>query len=186
MHTGMTMPGMDEVRHNWGWVLALGILLFVLGLFAMSAAITTTMLTVLVIGVLLLISGVFEIVNAIRHAHFGGFWMHLFAGILDIVCGALLVAYPAAAALTLTLILAIFFLVGGTMRAVSALMIDLPSGGWAVLSGIVDVVLGIMLLSSWPVSGVWFLGLAVGIELLFRGAWWSAFALSAHKSPAKI
>ena len=177
MPNGMIMPGMDEARHNWGWVLALGILLFVLGLFATSA----TMLTVLVIGVLLLIAGVFELGSAIQHAHYGGFWMHLFTGILDIVCGLLLVIFPGVGALTLTLILAIFFLVGGAMTAVSALMMNLPNSGWAVLSGGVDVLLGIFLLSSWPVSGLWFLGLAVGIGLIFRGAWWSASALTARK-----
>ena len=181
MPTGMIMPGMDEVRRHWGWVLALGILLFILGLAATSAAATTTMLTILMIGVVLLISGLFETVSAFREAHYGGFWMHLFTGILDLVCGALLIAYPGAGALTLTLILAIFFLVGGAMRAISALMIDLPNGGWAVLSGVVDVVLGFFLLTSWPVSGLWFLGLAVGIGLIFRGAWWSAFALAARK-----
>ena len=176
------MPGMDEARHHkWGWVLALGILLFVLGVFATSAAITTTMLTVLVIGVLLLIAGLFELGSAIRHAHYGGFAMHLFSGILDIVCGLLLVIFPGAGALTLTLILAIFFLVGGTMTAISALTTNIPNGGWAVLSGVVDVILGIFLLSSWPFSGLWFLGLAVGIGLIFRGAWWSAAALAARK-----
>ena len=174
------MTGIDEVRHHWGWVLALGVLLFMLGLFA----ITSTILTVLVIGSLLLAAGVMEIINAFRHSHHGGVWMHLFEGILDIVCGVLLVAYPGAAALTLTLILALFFLVGGILRVVSALMINLPSGGWAVLSGFIDVVLGIMLLAAWPASGLWFLGLAVGIGLLFRGAWWSAFALAARKVPA--
>jgi len=177
------MPGMDEARHNWGWVLTLGILLFILGLFATSAAITTTMLTVLVIGVLLLITGVFEIWSAFRNAHFGGFWMHMFTGILDLVCGALLIAFPGAGALTLTLILAIFFLVGGVMTAISALMMNLPSGGWGVLSGIIDVILGIFLLSSWPVSGLWFLGMAVGIGLIFRGAWWTASALAVRKMP---
>jgi len=175
------MPGMDEARHNWGWVLTLGILLFILGLFATSAAITTTMLTVLVIGVLLLLSGVFEVASAFRNARYGGFWMHLFMGILDLVCGSLLIAYPGAGALTMTLILAIFFLVGGAMQFISALMINLPNGGWAVLSGLVDIMLGIFLLSSWPVSGLWFLGLAVGIGLIFRGAWWAAFALAARK-----
>ncbi|MCX6966212.1 MAG: HdeD family acid-resistance protein [Verrucomicrobia bacterium] len=177
---------MDAARHNWGWVLALGILLVLLGAFATSAAITTTMLTVLVIGVLLLIAGVVELGSALRNAHYGGFWMHLFTGILDLVCGALLVRYPAAGALTLTLVLAIFFLVGGGMRAISALMIDLPNGGWAVLSGIVDVILGIFLLTSWPVSGLWFLGLAVGIGLIFRGAWWAAFALAVRKLPTPV
>ena len=183
MSHGIILPGLDAARHNWGWVLALGILLVILGVFATSAAVTTTMLTVLVIGILLLVSGVVEIGSAFRNARYGAFWMHLFAGILDLVCGALLVRYPAAGALTLTLILAIFFLVGGGMRALSALMIDLPNGGWAVLSGIVDVILGILLLSAWPVSGLWFLGLAVGIGLIFRGAWWSAFALAVRKEP---
>lgn len=179
----MIMPGMEEVRRHWGWVLALGVLLFLLGLFATSAAVTTTLLTVLVIGALLLIAGIFELGSAFRNAHYGGFWMHLFTGILDLVCGALLMAYPGVGALTLTLILSIFFLVGGAMRAISALMIDLPNGGWAVLSGGVDVILGIMLLAAWPASGLWFLGLAVGIGLIFRGAWWSAFALAARKAP---
>lgn len=177
------MPGMDEARHHWGWVLTLGILLFILGLFATSAAITTTMLTVLVIGILLLIAGVFEIGNAFRTAHYGGFWMHLFTGILDLVCGILLMAFPAAGAVTLTLILAIFFLVGGVMTVVSALMMHIPNGGWAVLSGIIDVMLGIFLLAHWPVSGFWFLGLAVGIGLIFRGIWWSASALAVRKTP---
>ena len=179
----MILPGLDTARHNWGWVLALGILLVLLGVFATSAAVTTTMLTVLIIGILLLVSGVVEIGSAFRNLRYGGFWMHLFAGILDLVCGALLVSYPAAGALTLTVILAIFFLVGGVMRTLSALVLDLPNGGWAVLSGMVDVMLGVFLLISWPASGLWFLGLAVGIGLIFRGAWWSAFALAVHKEP---
>jgi uncharacterized membrane protein HdeD (DUF308 family) len=173
---------MDDRRHG-SWVLVLGILLLILGLLATSAAITTTLLTILVIGSLLLIEGIFEVVSAFRYAHYGDFGIHLLMGILALVCGALLIAYPAAGALTLTLVLAIFFLVGGVMRAVSALMNNLPSGGWAVLSGIIDVVLGILLLTSWPVSGLWFLGLAVGLGLIFRGIWWSAFALSARKMP---
>lgn len=180
---GMIMPGMEEVRRHWGWVLALGILLFLLGVFATSAAITTTILTVMVLGVLLLVAGLFELGSGFRNARYGGFWMHMFTGILSIVCGALLMAYPGAGALTLTLILSIYFLVGGAMRMISALMVELPSGSWAVLSGVVDVVLGIMLLASWPASGLWFLGLAVGIDLIFRGAWWAAFALSARKEP---
>lgn len=178
--TGITFSGMDEVRHNWGWVLALGVALFVLGLIATSAAFATTLATVMFLGILLLIGGAFEIANAFRHGSYGGFWMHLMTGILDIVCGALLLAFPGAGAAALTLVLAIFFLVGGAMRACSAFIMKLPNGGWAVLSGVIDVILGFILLGSWPVSALWFLGLCVGIGLIFRGAWWVAFALSVH------
>lgn len=181
----ITLTGLDEVRRNWGWVLALGISLFVLGLIATSAAFATTLITILFLGCLLLVAGAFEISNAFRHVGYGGFFMHLFTGVLDIVCGGLLFAYPGAGAAGLTFILAIFFLVGGAMRGFSALIMRLPNGAWAVLSGIVDILLGMILLASWPVSAIWFLGLAVGIGLIFRGAWWTAFALSIHHSAEK-
>ena len=177
----MTLGGMDEVRRNWGWVLALGVALIVLGLIAASATFITTLATVLFIGSLLLIAGVFEFSNAFRHGSYGGFWMHLVTGVLDVICGALLLAFPAAGAAALTFILAIFFLAGGAIRAVSALTMKLPNGAWAVVSGLVDFLLGLVLLGSWPLSAIWFLGLCVGIGLVFRGAWWTAFALSVRQ-----
>ena len=182
----MILTGLDEVRRNWSWVLALGIGLLVLGLFAASSAFVTTLATVVFFGCLLLVAGVFEISNAFRHNGYGGFWMHLFTGVLDVVCGALLVAFPLAGAAALTFILAVFFLVGGPVRVLSALIMKLPNGAWAVLSGIVDFILGLALLASWPLSAIWFLGLCVGIALIFRGAWWIAFAISVHQSKAEI
>lgn len=179
--TGMILPGMDEVRRNWGWVLALGVALFVLGLIATTAAFAATLATVIFLGFLLLVAGAFEIANAFRHGHYGGFWMHLITGSLDIVCGAVLLAFPGAGAAALTLILAILFLVGGAVRAFSSLIMRLPNGGWATLSGVIDFILGLLLLGSWPVSALWFLGLCVGIGLIFRGVWWVAFALSVRQ-----
>lgn len=182
--TGIVLADLDEVRRNWGWVLALGIALFVLGLIATSAAFVTTFATIIFFGFLLLIAGAFEISNAFRHGKYGGFWMHLLTGILDIVCGSMLLAFPGAGAAALTFILAIFFLVGGAFRLASSLIMQLPNGGWAALSGVIDVLLGMLLLGSWPVSALWFLGMVVGIGLLFRGAWWVAFALAVHRPAA--
>jgi uncharacterized membrane protein HdeD (DUF308 family) len=95
-----------------------------------------------------------------------------------------LLAYPGAGAAALTFILAIFFLVGGAFRLSSSLIMQLPNGGWAALSGIIDVFLGMLLLGSWPVSALWFLGLVVGIGLVFRGIWWVAFALAIRRPVA--
>ena len=178
----MTMPGMEGFRRNWGWLLVLGIVLMILGLLATSMSVLATLATVSVLGILLLVAGVFEIGNAFRHTHHGGFWMHLFAGVLDLVTGALLLFFPAAGAAALTLILAIFFLVGGLVRLISSIASrEVPHRGWGIVSGIVDFLLGVVLLASWPVSALWFLGLCVGIALIFRGIWWAAFALSARR-----
>jgi uncharacterized membrane protein HdeD (DUF308 family) len=180
---GTNLFGVEELRKNWGWLLALGIGLLVLGLIATSAAFATTYVTIIFFGVLLLIGGAFEISNAFRHHSYSGFFMHLLTGVLDVVCGGILLAYPGAGAGALTLILALFFLVGGTVRVFSALFLHLPNTGWAILSGVVDVLLGFVLLGSWPVSALWFLGFCVGVGLIFRGAWWTAFALSMRGTP---
>jgi uncharacterized membrane protein HdeD (DUF308 family) len=38
-----------------------------------------------------------------------------------------------------------------------------------------------LLLAEWPVSGLWVIGLFVGIDLIFYGAAWIALATSLHK-----
>src|SRR5262249_53788819 len=104
-------PGLDEVRRNWGWFLVLGIALIVLGIFALGYALLFTELAVLVFGFLLLVSGVLQAVQAVWARRWSGFFLHLLAGILDVVVGLLIVSHPTATALVLTLLLAAFFLV---------------------------------------------------------------------------
>ncbi len=187
MAIGMNLPDEAEFGHyHWGWLLALGIALIILGLIALSMTFAATLAAVWALGIVLLIGGIFEISNSFQRGRHGDLWMHLFTGILDIVCGALLIAFPAAGAAGLTFILAVFFLVGGPVRVFSALMLRLPNRGWAVFSGIIDFVLGVILLVSWPFSAFWFLGMAVGIALVFRGIWWSTFAFSVHHSEGPL
>jgi uncharacterized membrane protein HdeD (DUF308 family) len=181
MAIGMNYPGESEAHHHWGWLLVLGIAMMILGLIALSMTFAATLAAVWALGVVLLVGGVFEFMNAFQKGRHGDLWMHLFSGILDIVCGALLIAFPGTGAAGLTFILAIFFLVGGPVRVFSALMLRLPNKGWAIFSGIIDFLLGVVLLVSWPFSAFWFLGTLVGIALIFRGIWWSSFAFSVHQ-----
>jgi uncharacterized membrane protein HdeD (DUF308 family) len=41
----------------------------------------------------------------------------------------------------------------------------------------VSALLGILLWVHWPGSGLWFIGLAIGIELIFRGWAWIMLAV---------
>jgi len=180
--TEMTLPGLHELREHWGWVLTLGIALLILGLLAITTSVVATLATMVFLGTLMLIAGGFEIANAFRHGRYGGFWMHLLTGALDLFCGAILIAFPAAGAAALTFVLALFFLVGGSVRAGTAIVMKLPNGVWAIGSGVIDVILGLLLIAAWPVSSLWFFGLMVGLGLLFQGFWWIAFAFAVHAS----
>jgi uncharacterized membrane protein HdeD (DUF308 family) len=42
----------------------------------------------------------------------------------------------------------------------------------------------LLLLLRWPMTGLWFIGLAVGIDLIFRGWAWVMLATMAGKARA--
>jgi uncharacterized membrane protein HdeD (DUF308 family) len=54
----------EDVRHKWGWFLALGILLVVLGIVALAYTPAATLACVLVLGWLMFFSGIVEAVHA--------------------------------------------------------------------------------------------------------------------------
>ena len=183
MVTHPLLAGLEEVRRNWGWFLALGIALIVLGVLALGAPWLVTLATVLLFGWLLLFAGVFEAVGAFWARRWSGFFLHLLAGTLNVVIGLLLIAHPVAGAAGLTLLLAAFFLVGGLFRLGVAAAVQFPGWPWAVLGGAVTALLGILIWAEWPSSALWVIGLFVGIELIFRGLGWVMFALAARELP---
>ena len=75
---------------------------------------------------------------------------------------------------------------GGTFEVIAPLFMSLPDAGWHVLNGAISVLLGILVLAQWPVSGLWAIGLFVGIDLLFRGITWTAFAFGLREAGDKL
>ena len=176
--------GIEEIRSSWGWFLTLGILFILLGAICVIGNVTATFATVLVFGWMLLFSGIFALVHAFRTHTWQGFLLSLLSALFRGFTGYLLIRYPLAGAASLTLILASFFVVGGLFRAIGAGMLKFPRWGWSVFSGIVSLGLGIILLAQMPVSSVWFLGFAIGIDLIFDGTSLIGLATALHNLTA--
>ncbi len=175
--------GLQELRRHWGWFLVLGLALIVLGVLALGASVFTTMVTMIFLGWVLVVDGVLQGVLAFRAHQWSGFFQHLLAGILSVIVGGLILTKPIASALTLTLLLAAFFTVSGLFQVVAALVMQFPGRGWAILSGAVNVVLGILIWQEWPESSLWLIGTFVGIDLIFKGWSYTAFGLSLRTLP---
>lgn len=176
MATSVMSFGNEQLRPRWGWLLALGILMVVLGTIALFIMPAATLGTVLVLGWLLVVSGIVEMVHAFRVRRWGGLFLHLLAGILGVLVGLLVVTHPLAGAMAWTLLFASFFTVIGLFRLISAVRLKFPNWGWSAFDGAITLALGILLWVQWPVSALWFLGLAVGVSLILRG--WSYVMLS--------
>lgn len=163
--------GVDVLRRNWGWFVALGIIQIILGLIALGTSVVVTLVSVVLFGWLLLIGGVLSVVHAFWERQWSGFFIDLAVGILDVVVGFMVVGNPVASAETLTLLIAMFLFMGGIFRIVAALTGHFHHSFWVLLNGIVTLALGIMIWRQWPLSGLWVIGLFIGIDLIFYG--WS-------------
>ena len=175
---------MEALSRNWGWLLALGILMIILGVFAIGTPVVATIAFQVMLGWLLVIGGIAEAIHAFMAQNWRGFLFELLSAILYVVVGGLLLFNPLLGAAALTLLLAVFLVVEGIFKIVMALRVrDHRGWGWLLASGILSLILGAMIWAQWPASGLWVIGLLVGIQLLFTG--WSlvmlALAARAHR-----
>jgi uncharacterized membrane protein HdeD (DUF308 family) len=171
-----------EIVQYWGWFLAFGIGLVVLGVAAVARSITATVVSMLFFGWLLVIASGIEVAQAVMVGHWAGFFHHLLAAILFGVTGLLLVTRPLVSAEVATVFMAMFFIIGGLFQLIGSFAVTLPGWGWQALDGAITLLLGLLVLAQWPVSGLWVIGLFVGIDLIFYGCAWIALALGLRTS----
>ena len=143
-----------EIVQYWGWFLVFGI----------------------AFGWLLIIASAIEAAQAVMVGHWSGLFHHLLAAILFGVIGVMLIARPLISAEALTVVMAVFFLIGGLFQLIASFAVALPGWGWQAADGIIMLVLGGLILAQWPASGLWVIGLFVGINLIFYGFAWIALA----------
>jgi len=172
----------SEIIQYWGWFLAFGIGLLLLGIVAAVRSITATVASMLFFGWLLLMASGIEIAQAVMVGHWAGFFEHLLAAVLFGVTGLLMVARPVVSAEVATLFMAMFFMIGGLFQLIASVALALPGWGWQAADGIIAFVLGILVLAQWPASGLWVIGLFLGIDLIFYGCAWIALALGMRTS----
>jgi uncharacterized membrane protein HdeD (DUF308 family) len=172
-----------SLRSNWYWFLALGLVLVLVGMLAVSMTFVAGLATVKVLAVVALLAAATEFASAIWSGRWQGVLVHLLIGALYAVFAFLILSKPELALATLTLLVAAMFLVGGIFRVVVAGAMRFRNWGWEVVGGLLSVVLGLLIWRDWPESAVWAVGLLVGIDLIFTGWSWVVLALGLRSLP---
>ncbi len=173
----------ESLREIWVFLIGMGVALMILGAVAIGSSFVTTMATVLLFGFVLLFGAVFQIVTALWGRHWRGFSLHLLSGVLYLVVGLFMIDNPAEAAIGLTVLVAAGLLAGGGIRITLSALDQFEGWGWVFLSGIISVLLGIAIWSQWPLSGLWVIGLFVGIEMVTSGFSWLMLGLAVRSLP---
>lgn len=168
----------------WGAILV-GVIFVFGGLFVLGDLVAATVISAFLIGILLIVAGFSEVFQAFSAQHWRGFMLRLLVGVLYAICGIMLVTDPARGSVVLTLVFALSLIASGFVRIFQAIQYWDWFGPLLLISGIVGIAAGGVILAKWPISGLWVLGLVVGIDLLFHGLWWISLGgrLRRERSP---
>ena len=175
----------QAVRDHWVLFLIEGIVLVVLGVLAILVPMVATIAVAILIGWLILISGGVGLITTFMMRNAPGFWWSLLSAVLGIVAGVILLGWPILGAVSLTLLLFVFFTVEGVASIMYAVEHKKELSGrwtWMMVSGIVDLILAFIIVTGLPGTAAWALGLLVGINMLFGGTSLIAMALHARSS----
>jgi uncharacterized membrane protein HdeD (DUF308 family) len=161
---------MAAIADNWGWFLALGIVLIVLGLLAIVSPLSMTFAAEQFFGWLILFGGLIQAVVSWRAKSWGGFVVELLIGLFYVLGGIALVSNPLTGIFTLTLVLIVLFIADGIFQTALAIRLrPTPGWGWMLASGVASLLVGMMIWAQLPSSALWAIGLLVGIKLIVNG-----------------
>lgn len=167
-------------RAKWGWIVALGALFIVGGVFALFNVFAATIVTVIYIAAAMVVAGGWEIVTAFHIRPMGRAVLWGVVGAITVFAGLATARYPLVAAMSLTALVGALLIVGGVMKLVLAYQLrDLSRWQLIALAGVLSFLLGILILAEWPASGLYILGLFLGVNLIFEGVGWVAMGLAA-------
>ena len=170
------MPGLppeikDALTKSWKLLLTAGIISVVLGAIAIIVPPLASVTITYLVGILLLIGAVAFVAEAISRGSTGHrIWSALLA-VLYVFAGVWLIINPVSGTITLTWILAIFFLLIGVLRLIAGIASrgKVPNAGWTIINGVLSILIAVLVIGDLPSSAAWAIGLLVGIQLLFDG-----------------
>ncbi len=168
---------LKEAKKNAGWIIALGVVQIIVGMLALGSPLVAGIAVAVVAGVFLSAAGIIRIFAAFKAGSWGAGILGLLVGIVAVLGGLLIMVNPLFGLASLTLLLAIYFLVEGITVIMLGFKLKPAKGwGWTLFSGMVTLLLGGLIWSQWPISGVWAVGTLLGIHLIFGG--WAEIAVA--------
>lgn len=165
-----TTSGLASHAEKSGGRKIVGILLILAGLLAILLPFFAGIAVTAVIGWLLLLAGIAHLIYCWQSRSTGSVIWQLIIAILYLFVGFYMIFHPARGLVTLTLLLASYFVIEGILELVLYFRLrHAHRASWFLWDGIITLLLGILIWAHWPFSSVWVLGTLIGISLLISG-----------------
>jgi len=155
------------------WLTPIAVLMIVLGIAAIVFPFFASVASTLVFGWIFIFAGITQIAYASQSKGVGQVAWKLILAALYLLAGIVVVARPLEGVLAFTLVLGVTIFVQGIIQVSMAFQLRrmAPNWFWMLVSGLVGIIFGIFVWSSFPFSATWLIGTLIGVNLLFDGVW---------------
>jgi uncharacterized membrane protein HdeD (DUF308 family) len=161
------VPLTDQEVHRAGtWLTVSGILATLAGVVSIAVPIVASVTVAVLVGWALVLGAIGLGIGAVSDR-----WPWRFVeAVVTLIAGLYILLFPLSGTVTLTFVLAVWFLASGVASLVRAWEWRNTMTGWSgVLGGLLSLILGFLVAVSLPGSAAWVIGLMVGVELIFLG-----------------
>ena len=141
------MDDVAQIAKEWWMFAVLGVVSLVCGVLAIVYPDVTLLAVGIIFGFYLLMAGVFELVEAIVGDP-ASRALSAIVGVVALIAGLICLRRPGDSLLAIVVVLGAYLIVTGVARLVRAFA-SAEHRGWALLTAVVDLILGILIL-SWP------------------------------------
>ncbi len=175
----------EDLKRNWGWLFALGIMFLILGAIGLGMTVILTHITMLYFGVLLIIGGIVQLVRAFKSHGAGTLAFSLLVAVLYGLAGVTIIQHPLLASAFFTAVIAFILIFEGALKIFWGIRLrkTVKSWIWPLIMGVISLLLGVTILDHWPISGLWVIGLFIAIEMIVQGWAYVMVALKAKDIP---
>lgn len=179
-------PLLGDLGRNWGWMLALGMLFLLLGAVGLAMLFGITIVSILFIGLLMLVGGVAQALETLKCKGWKGVLWHLLIAALYIVGGLVVIYDPTSVSRLISLALGGVLAAVGVSRVFMARQLRAKGAGWlgVLLTGLISIVLGLMIMLEWPLSGLFAIALFIAFDLLLQGFSYISLAFTVRRRAA--
>lgn len=176
---------LDVARHASTWSIIWGVLLVIFGALAIGSPFLAAVAVNAVIAWLIILAGVVHLILAFHVHRAASLIWKLLVGLAYLVFGVYLLLHPVLGVASLTLVLALLFLIEGILEITLFFhMRSMRGSGWLLSDGIITLLLGLLIYLRWPSSSVWAIGTLVGVSMIISGVTRVMFSLAVRKIAA--
>lgn len=182
MATANEFPVRIIGRESVGWTIAFGVLLIVLGLFAIAVPLIAGVAVEAIFAWLLIFGGLAHFVVAWHVRGAGAHLWEALVGVAYIFAGGFLLMHPLVGLVALTAFLGTYLVVKGLFEVIMGFRLrGVPGSGWLLMDAMIALVLAALIWWHLPYSAEWVVGTLLGIGILFSGISRLALAMAARR-----